>query len=145
MALRTFTDNLINLATESCLIQDLPGLFTPRLVNSLDNSKLAKLAAESEDVRNHRLQLQGDIQLLKQGLEQCRRHRPRATTRGQSHIRTLPNSKVLLTYFEELAVASSAPAVPQAPQNGATRETSKTDSKASSRHDPHQSAPTQHT
>ena len=82
MALRTFTDNLINLAIESCLIQDLPNLFTPRLVNDLDNARLANLAAESEEVRNYRLQLQKDIKLLQQGLEQCRRHRPRAATRG---------------------------------------------------------------
>ncbi|GKT64312.1 dynamin family protein [Colletotrichum tofieldiae] len=82
MALRTFTDNLINLAIESCLVQDLPSLFTPRLVSSMDDEKLAELAAESEEVRNYRSQLQEDIKLLKQGLEQCRRYRPRAGASG---------------------------------------------------------------
>ncbi|KAG6359457.1 hypothetical protein INS49_012978 [Diaporthe citri] len=65
MALRTFTDNLINLAIESCLVQDLLGLFTPRLVNSMDDRKLAELAAEPEGVRNYRSQLREDIKLLK--------------------------------------------------------------------------------
>ncbi|KAK7721604.1 hypothetical protein SLS63_009510 [Diaporthe eres] len=82
MALRTFTDNLINLAIESCLVQDLPSIFTPRLVNIMDDRKLAEFAAESEEVRNYRSQLREDIKLLKQGLEQCRRYKPRATGRG---------------------------------------------------------------
>ncbi|KAK2596470.1 hypothetical protein N8I77_013359 [Diaporthe amygdali] len=81
MALRTFTDNLINLSIESCLIQDLPNLFTPRLVNDMDNEKLAKFAAESQEIRSYRSQLQKDIKVLQQGLEQCRRYRPRATAR----------------------------------------------------------------
>lgn len=91
MALRTFTDNLINLAIESCLVQDLPNLLTPRLVNSMDAGKLAEFAAESEEVRNYRSQLREDIKLLKQGLEQCRRYKPRATGRGESHTQWLLN------------------------------------------------------
>lgn len=92
MALRTFTDNLINLSIESCLIQDLPNLFTPRLVNDMDNEKLAKFAAESQEIRSYRSQLQKDIKVLQQGLEQCRRYRPRATARGEFHSQTLLNS-----------------------------------------------------
>ncbi|POS69539.1 dynamin family protein [Diaporthe helianthi] len=83
MALRTFTDNLINLGIESCLIQDLPNIFTPRLVNDMKIEQLHELAAESEEVRHYRSQLQGEIKLLKQGLEQCRRYRPRETARGE--------------------------------------------------------------
>ncbi|KAK1962852.1 hypothetical protein LY78DRAFT_220912 [Colletotrichum sublineola] len=85
MALRTFTDNLINLAIESCLIQDLPAIFTPKLVNRMDNERLAELAAESEEIRNHRSQLREDIKLLKQGLEQCRRYKPRGTAARKLH------------------------------------------------------------
>ncbi|KAK2018669.1 hypothetical protein LZ32DRAFT_653958 [Colletotrichum eremochloae] len=79
MALRTFTENLINLAIESCLIQDLPAIFTPRLVNRMDDERLMELAAESEKVRKHRSQLRDDIKLLNQGLEQCRRYKPKGT------------------------------------------------------------------
>lgn len=88
MALRTFTDNLINLAIESCLVQDLPSLFTPRIVNSMDDRKLAEFAAESKGVCDYRSQLREDIKLLKQGLEQCRRYKPRATERGESHTQS---------------------------------------------------------
>lgn len=77
MALRTFTDNLINLAIESCLVRELPSILSPRDVNSMSDARLAELAAESDEVRSQRLQLQKDITLLKQGLEQCRRYKPR--------------------------------------------------------------------
>ncbi|KAF6790004.1 dynamin family protein, partial [Colletotrichum musicola] len=80
MALRTFTDNLINLALESCLIQELPGILTPKAVSGMDDERLAELAAESEETRARRTQLQTDIKLLKQGLDQCRRYRPRVVT-----------------------------------------------------------------
>ncbi|KAK1594653.1 P-loop containing nucleoside triphosphate hydrolase protein [Colletotrichum navitas] len=79
MALRTFTDNLINLVIESCLIQDLPAIFSPKLVNRMDDEKLMELAAESEEVQNYRSQLREEIKLLKQGLQQCRRYKPKET------------------------------------------------------------------
>lgn len=91
MALRTFTDNLINLGIESCLIQDLPNLFTPRLVNNMDSEELEQLAAESEEVRSYRFQLRDDVKVLKEGLEQCRRYRPRETARGELHTQALLN------------------------------------------------------
>ncbi|GKT42976.1 interferon-induced GTP-binding protein Mx3 [Colletotrichum spaethianum] len=77
MALRTFTDNLINLAIESCLIRELPSILTPKDVNRMSDARLAELAAESDEVRQHRAQLQQDITLLKKGHEQCRRYKPR--------------------------------------------------------------------
>ncbi|OHE96944.1 dynamin family protein [Colletotrichum orchidophilum] len=78
ISLRTFTDNLINLAIETCLIRDLPNILTPRDVSSMSDARLAELAAESEEVRQYRVQLQEDITMLKKGLEQCRRYKPRA-------------------------------------------------------------------
>lgn len=93
MGLRTFTDNLINLAIESCLVQDLRNLFTPRLVNDMDHEKLAHFAAESEEVCNYRSQLRDDIKLLQEGLEQCRRYRPRETVRGEFHTQAILNSQ----------------------------------------------------
>ncbi|KAL2207299.1 hypothetical protein CC79DRAFT_727864 [Sarocladium strictum] len=78
MALRTFTDNVINLAVESCLVQDLPNIFTPRQVSNMDETMLQKLAAESPEVCDHRALLKEDIRLLKEGLERCRPYKPRA-------------------------------------------------------------------
>lgn len=83
VALRTFTDNLINLAIEICLIQDLRSLFTLRLVSEMDYEKLAQFAAK---VRNYCSQLLDGIKILQEGLEQCRRYRPRETTKGKCII-----------------------------------------------------------
>lgn len=46
----------------------------------MDDTRLEELAAESEEIRVRRTQLQSDIKLLKQGLDQCRRYRPRGVT-----------------------------------------------------------------
>lgn len=89
MALQTFTDNLTNLAIESCLIQELPGIFTARLVNDMDNDKLAELAAETEEAREHRALLREEIEQLTQGIEQCRRYKPRAVAKCQSDAHCL--------------------------------------------------------
>jgi hypothetical protein len=83
MALQTFTDNVTNLAVESCLVQDLPNIFTPRQVSTMDISMLEKLAAESQDVRSSRSRLEEDIRLLKEGLERCRPYKPRAMVNGE--------------------------------------------------------------
>lgn len=88
MTLRTFTDNLINLAVESCLVQGLPNMFTPSLVSGMSDNELKNLAAESEDVRVCRAQLREEVELLKQGLEQCRSYRRRAGLIGQSTAQT---------------------------------------------------------
>ncbi|KAK2020907.1 hypothetical protein LX32DRAFT_678049 [Colletotrichum zoysiae] len=92
MSLRTFTDNLNNLVIESCLIQDLPAIFTPKLVNRMDDEKLAELAAESEEVQAYRSQLREDIKLLKQGLQQCRRYRIRGAPKARPPARVTPQT-----------------------------------------------------
>ncbi|KAF0315140.1 dynamin family protein [Colletotrichum asianum] len=78
-ALRTFTDNVINLAIESCLIQDLPSVFTARLTNDLTDDEVSHIAIESDDIRSYRSEIEEDIKQLKRGLEECRRFRPRST------------------------------------------------------------------
>ncbi|KAH0428256.1 hypothetical protein CcaCcLH18_09146 [Colletotrichum camelliae] len=115
MALRTFTDNLINLALESCLIQELPGIMTPKAVNEMDDKRLAELAAESEEIRERRTQLQTDIKLLKQGLDQCRRHRPRGVTREKGPMPSTP---------KEHGISTIIPSVQRTtPTNSTQRET----------------------
>ncbi|TEA13622.1 Interferon-induced GTP-binding protein MxE [Colletotrichum sidae] len=84
MALRTFTENLFNLAVESCLVQDLPAIFTPKMVSSVSDEKLAELAAETEEVLARRRKLNEDIELLREGRDLCRRHKPRAAASRKS-------------------------------------------------------------
>jgi len=77
MSLRTFTDNLINLVIESCLIRELSGIFSSSLVANMGVEELEAYAAEEEGVTNRRSQLQTDTALLKEGLDLCRRNVPR--------------------------------------------------------------------
>lgn len=77
MALRTFTDNVIILAIENCLIQEVPSIFTTEMVNQMDDVELDRLASESEDVREERAQLQKEHDALKEGLKSCNRYRER--------------------------------------------------------------------
>lgn len=87
MALRTFTDTLIDLAIESC----------PKTVNEMDDTRLAELAAESEEIRERRTQLQTDIKLLKKGLDRCRRYRPRGVMSKKIPMSSTPKEHSILT------------------------------------------------
>ncbi|KAK1993226.1 hypothetical protein LX36DRAFT_586805 [Colletotrichum falcatum] len=89
MALRTFTENLVNLVVESCLIRELPSILTPKDVNRMSDARLAELAAESEEARQRRSQLQHHVTLLKKGLEQCRRYKPRVAVGKYIHQRPM--------------------------------------------------------
>ncbi|POR33766.1 Interferon-induced GTP-binding protein Mx3 [Tolypocladium paradoxum] len=73
LSLRTFTDNVVNLAIEGCLICDIPDILTPAKVDRMSKETLSELAAESEDAQSRREHLQEEIEILRQGLEQCRR------------------------------------------------------------------------
>ncbi|CEJ93631.1 hypothetical protein VHEMI09208 [[Torrubiella] hemipterigena] len=78
MSRRTYTDNIINLAVERCLVYDLPNLFSPLKVGQLTDEKIMELAAESQDAQAQRAQLTQEVATLRKGLEKCRRWRPRS-------------------------------------------------------------------
>lgn len=80
MALRTFTENVINLVIENCLLTDLPKILTPRKVDRMSEDTLKELALESEEVRTEREILQKETKLLRDGLRKCQRNRPRERT-----------------------------------------------------------------
>ncbi|KAK6827334.1 Interferon-induced GTP-binding protein Mx [Apiospora arundinis] len=77
MALRTFSDNVIILAIENCLIQEIPLIFTTQMVNQMELDELVRLAAEPQEVREDRAQLQEDHEALKEGLALCKQYRER--------------------------------------------------------------------
>ncbi|KAM0546200.1 hypothetical protein ACHAPJ_010984 [Fusarium lateritium] len=80
MSRRTFTDNVINLAIESCLVCDIPDILTPTQVDLMSKERLQEQS------------LQNEVEILRKGLAQCRRYRPRtvtvlpSSTRGSSAI-----------------------------------------------------------
>jgi hypothetical protein len=80
MSLRTFTENVINLAAENCLICDISSILTLGIVDRMSQDSLKKLAAESEDVQLERTTLQDQVEVLRDGLNKCQSHRPREKT-----------------------------------------------------------------
>ena len=80
MSLRTFTDNIVNLAIEGCLVCDIPDILTPTKVDGMTNEELEELAAETDDAQSRRDHLQAEIEILREGLEQCRKYKPRDFT-----------------------------------------------------------------
>ncbi|KAK6067333.1 dynamin family protein [Seiridium cupressi] len=81
ISLRTFTENMVVLAIENCLIEDLPHIFTSEKVNQMKNEELEQLAAESEELRLERAQAKEEHDSLKKGLEFCSKYRKREASR----------------------------------------------------------------
>lgn len=87
MSLRTFVENVTNLAIENCLLCDISSIFTPKLVNGMTGERLNQLAAEAEEITSQRKTLHEEIDALRQGLIKCQQHRVREIT-GQSFSST---------------------------------------------------------
>jgi uncharacterized coiled-coil DUF342 family protein len=81
MSLRTFTENVINLAVENCLVCDVPDILTTREVAAMDDARLTELAAESEEVKKRRHDLAKEVKVLREGSSECQKHRVREMTR----------------------------------------------------------------
>lgn len=80
LSLRNFTDNVIILAIENCLIKDLPTIITTGAVSRMENKILERLAAESTDIRVERAELEGECEALQKGLDLCKTYRSRNST-----------------------------------------------------------------
>lgn len=80
MSLRTFTENVIILAVENCLVSKLPTMLTSSMVHDMVDERLVELAAETPEIVQERLDLERDISVLTEGLRTCKRHRPREST-----------------------------------------------------------------
>ncbi|KAH8126248.1 hypothetical protein FP744_10003490 [Trichoderma asperellum] len=76
-SLKTFTDNVIHLVIENCLVSDLPDIFSTKIVTQMSDDILRSVAEESGKVKEERIELEGDIEKLTLGLQECRRSRPR--------------------------------------------------------------------
>lgn len=84
-SLKTFTDNVIHLVIENCLVSDLPDIFSTKIVTQMSDDILRSVAEESGKVKEERIELEGDIEKLTLGLQECRRSRPRDFS-GTCHI-----------------------------------------------------------
>ncbi|KAI0855226.1 P-loop containing nucleoside triphosphate hydrolase protein [Xylaria cubensis] len=80
LSLRIFTDNVIILAIENCLIKDLPTIFTTSVVSQMNDEMLELLAAESADIQVERAELEVECEALQKGLDLCKTYRTRNAT-----------------------------------------------------------------
>ncbi|KAL7918462.1 P-loop containing nucleoside triphosphate hydrolase protein [Trichoderma austrokoningii] len=76
-SLKTFTDNVTNLVIENCLVSSLPDIFSTKIVTQMDDAMLEKMAEEPRKVKAERIALEEEIMVLKLGLQECQRSRPR--------------------------------------------------------------------
>ncbi|EMT71082.1 Interferon-induced GTP-binding protein Mx [Fusarium odoratissimum] len=113
ISLRTFTDNVINLAVESCLVYDIPDILTPTTVDRMSKERLEELAGESDDTSSRRKSLQEEVKILRQGLAQCRRYKPRAVTPNES-LGSVPNTSTIAPSVNDKK--TSPPSVINAPK-----------------------------
>ncbi|KFH40598.1 hypothetical protein ACRE_087070 [Hapsidospora chrysogenum ATCC 11550] len=60
--------------------EDIPEILTPIKVGGMDAEMLSELAAESEDTQSRRATLKKEVDILRNGLTQCRRYKPRGIT-----------------------------------------------------------------
>ncbi|KAL7948152.1 hypothetical protein V8C42DRAFT_316823 [Trichoderma barbatum] len=77
MSIRTFTDNVVHLVLENCLVSKLPDIFSTRVVAQMGEEILKRLAEESDEVKLERSQLLDEVDKLRTGLQNCQRSRPR--------------------------------------------------------------------
>lgn len=59
------------------------------MVNKMDDERLMALAAESDEIREEREHLRGQLESLQQGLEKCRRYGGRPYNGKLAHNHTL--------------------------------------------------------
>lgn len=119
MSRRTFTDNIINLAVERSLVRHLPDIFSPSTVGQLTDEKIQELAAESEHTQAHRVQLTQEIATLRQGLEKCRKWKPRNGT-SQAAIVGAADSSAAAGISSSSSLAPAAPSPSPSPAGKAS-------------------------
>ncbi|KAH6635544.1 P-loop containing nucleoside triphosphate hydrolase protein [Chaetomium sp. MPI-SDFR-AT-0129] len=81
LSLGTFTENVVNLAVESCLIHHIPTILTTGKIYDMSFDELKELASESEEVQKRRVDLEAEVKILEEGLRKCQRQKPRPLTR----------------------------------------------------------------
>ena len=60
--------------TEATIVQDMVNIFTPLSVEQMENDLVAKIASESLEHQTRRELLEQKLNILKKGMEICKRH-----------------------------------------------------------------------
>ncbi|OKP14329.1 Interferon-induced GTP-binding protein Mx2 [Penicillium subrubescens] len=68
IAIVIFIDNVAILAIENCLLRPLEHIFSNQVINDMDDKEIEKLAGESQEVREERDRLSGELKKLEAGM-----------------------------------------------------------------------------
>ncbi|KAF3385512.1 Interferon-induced GTP-binding protein Mx2 [Penicillium rolfsii] len=68
IAIVIFIDNVAILAIENCLLRPLEHIFSNQVINDMDDEQIEKLAGESQEVREERERLSGELKKLEAGM-----------------------------------------------------------------------------
>ncbi|KAL2160733.1 hypothetical protein VTH06DRAFT_930 [Thermothelomyces fergusii] len=128
-SLRTFVDNVINLAAESCLVRDIPTILTPMKVDAMSAETISELASESKAVQIQRQRLEDEVKILREGLRKCQKHERRELP-ARLLTSARPSSSATLGRTATTSVTPS-PAAPT-PGNNSTQTLSKNQVQAGS-------------
>ncbi|KAI0404396.1 P-loop containing nucleoside triphosphate hydrolase protein [Xylaria palmicola] len=92
LSLRNFTENVIILAIENCLIIDLPTILTTSAVSQMDDTMLERLAVESSGIQVQRSKLRLECETLQNGLDRCKAYKTRKSPINNSQGSVTPKS-----------------------------------------------------
>ncbi|KAK4446995.1 P-loop containing nucleoside triphosphate hydrolase protein [Podospora aff. communis PSN243] len=87
LSLKTFTNNIMILALENCLLSGIPEILTADKIHDLSDDEVTALAAESKHIMAEREKLDNELRRLYKGFEACKQYRPRGSVelaQGQS-------------------------------------------------------------
>lgn len=84
MSLGTFTDNIIILAAENCLVAKIPDLLKSIIDKDMEPDMLAVLADEPRLISQERKRLGKQVSALEDGLRICEKNRPLMGSREYS-------------------------------------------------------------
>ena len=71
--MKRFVDDYGVLAIEKILIETLPTLFIPQMVNNLTEDEIARLAGENQDITSRRSRCVEELNILQAGIRDLRK------------------------------------------------------------------------
>ena len=85
--MKTFIDNVAIQVIESTIVQDLVDIFTPLSVAQMEIDLVTKIASESRENQTQRELLERKLDILKKGMEICKRHAAHHDTGKSFHCK----------------------------------------------------------
>jgi hypothetical protein len=87
--LQTFTENVITLVVDNCLISHMPDIITLDRVLELNDEDLEMFVTETEEMKQRRTDIKIERFELKEALSACQKHLDRGFSGTNRHVTAL--------------------------------------------------------